>query len=266
MQTIETHKLFDLPTRARGVASQTTFKFPSFKFPRSKNMNTRTKLILTCAALLLTITATTPSARANLLVDPGFEANPLNTDAYVINTPNPMNPGVWGVEMATITGVDGGVTPFQGVKMLRMTDDFQTATQGFQAIDVTSDAALIDSGGATVNMSALFTADKNTPAAIGAVYVSFFTTSNYASLTTYIGNSLTLDNSNLTWQTISTSGPIPAGTRWLLSQVAYNDASLVGNPGYVDAADLTITPEPGTMLLLLSGMVGLLCYARRKRK
>jgi hypothetical protein len=234
-------------------------------------MNTRTNLFFACAGLLLAITISTPSAGANLLVDPSFELNPLNTDAYVINNPNPMNPGVWGVEAATITGVDGGVTPFQGVKMLSMTDDGQTWTQGFQAIDVTSDAALINSGGATVNMSAMFDANQNVPAALGGVYVSFFTASNYPSLTTFIGNTLTLDNLTNTWEPISVSGPIPVGTTWLLAQVAYNDASLLGSdgalhPSYVDAAELTVTPEPGTMLLLLSGLVGLLCYAWRKRK
>ena len=232
-------------------------------------MNIRTNLILTCAIMLSAIAASTPLAKANLLVDPGFEANPLTTAAAVLNTPNPMLPGVWGVEVATITGVDGGVTPAQGVKMLRMLDDGLTTTQGFQAIDVTSNAALIDSGGAAVNFSALFTADKNVPAANAAVYVQFFGASNYGSLIGGpLGAGLTLDNSNLTWQTISVSGAIPVGTRWLLSQVAYNNASIGVNPGYVDAADLTITavPEPGTMALLLSGVAGLLCFAWRKRK
>ncbi len=40
-------------------------------------MNTRTNLILACAGLLLAITVSTPSAGANLLVDPGFDGYPL---------------------------------------------------------------------------------------------------------------------------------------------------------------------------------------------
>ncbi len=225
-------------------------------------MNTRKNLILACVGLALAFSVSMPSARANLLVDPGFEANPLTTASNSLNFFATYQ-GVWGVEAATITGIDGGVTPAQGVKMLNMTDDGQTTTQGFQATDVTSYAALIDSGGATVNLSALFTTDANPSAALAGVYVQFFTASNYGSLTTYIGNTLTLDVSPLTWETISTSGTVPPGTRWLMSQVAYNNASLAGNSGYVDAADLTITPEPATLGLLALGGLAML---KRKRK
>lgn len=231
-------------------------------------MNTRTKWILACAGLLALIFATsTPSARANLLVDPGFELNPLDTAANVLGN-FPLYQGVWGVEAATITGPDGGVTPFQGLKMLNMVDDGQGgATQGMQVTDVTSYAVLIDSGGATINMNAMFDANQNVPAAIGGVYVSFFTANNYGSLTTFIGNTLTLDNATGTWQPISVSGAIPAGTRWLLSQVVYSDASLMGSdgathPSYVDAAGLTLTPEPASLGLLAFGAIAL--WMRRR--
>jgi hypothetical protein len=219
-------------------------------------MNTRTNWILACAGLALALAASAPVAQANLLVDPGFEVNPLDTAANVLNN-FPVYQGIWGVEAATITGVDGGVTPFQGVKMLRMVDDGQGGTtQGMQVTDVTSYAALIDSGGATVNMSAMFDAHPNLSAALGGVYVSFFTANYYGSLTSFIGNTLTLDNTPSTWEPISVSGAIPPGTRWLLSQVVYSDASLLGSdgvsyPSYVDAAGLTITPEPTSALGLL---------------
>ena len=116
-------------------------------------------------------------------------------------------------------------------------------------------------------MSALFNVDKNLAAALGGVGVSFFTANNYGSLTSFIINSLTLDNSNNTWQPISVSGAIPVGTRWMLSQVFYNDATLLGidgnyGGGYVDAADLTIVPEPTTMVMLALGGLAL----RRTRK
>jgi hypothetical protein len=221
------------------------------------------KKLITISLLCMAIAV---SANANVLVDPGFEVNPLDTAYNVLNFFATYQ-GVWGVENATITGVDGGVTPIQGVKMLRM-DYTGSYTQGFQITDVTSYAAIIDSGGATANLSALFNVDKNIPAALGAVGVSFFTASNYGSL---IGGSptasLTLDNSNNTWQSILVSSPIPVGTRWMLSQVAYNDASLLGidgnyGAGYVDAADLTIVPEPATLGLLALGTFIL----RRKNK
>ena len=230
-------------------------------------MNTRTNLTVACVGLALAFLISTPSARANLLVDPGFEANPLTTASNVLNFFATYQ-GQWGPEMATITGVDGGVTPPQGVKMLRMTDDGQTATQAFQATDVTAYAGIIDSGGATVSLSALFDASPNLSAALGGVYVSFFTASNYGSLTGYIGNTLTLDNSPATWEAISVGGAIPPGTRWLVAQVAYSDATLLGSdgasyPGYVDAADLRVVPEPATLSLLAMGGLAMLKLKRK---
>jgi hypothetical protein len=230
-------------------------------------MNVRTNRIVVCAGLVLAIAACAQPAQANLLVDPGFEVNPLDTAANVLNN-FPLYQGIWGVEAATITGVDGGVTPFQGVKMLSMVDDGQAGTtQGMQVTDVTSYAALIDAGGGTVNMSALFDANLNLSAALGGVYVSFFSANYYGSLTSYIGNTLTLDSATSTWEPISVSGAIPVGTRWLLSQVVYSDASLLGSdgvsyPGYVDAADLSIVPEPASLVLLAFAAMAL--WTRRR--
>jgi hypothetical protein len=239
-----------------------------FRNKGRNDMNTRTSQTLASAVLALAIAACTPSAWANLLVDPGYEANPLDTAFNVLNDFTTYQ-GIWGVEAATITGVDGGVTPAQGLYMLSMVDDGQAGTtQGMQVTDVTSYAALIDSGGATVNMSALFDANQNLPAALGGVYVSFFTANYYGSYTGDIGNTLTLDNATSTWESISVSGAIPAGTRWLLSQVVYSDASLLGPdgvsyPSYVDAAQLTIVPEPATLGLM--GLGALVALRRRRR-
>lgn len=225
-------------------------------------MITRMKQTLVCMSLGLVLAAFTSSARANLLVDPGFEANPLTTASNVLNN-FPTYQGQWGVESATITGVDGGVTPAQGTKMLRMTDDGLVATQAFQVTDVTVYAGLIDSGGATANLGALFNADKNVPAAIASVYVQFFSASNYGSqIGTPLNAGLTLDNNPATWELISVSGAIPVNTRWILSQVLYNNASLVSNPGYVDAARFTVTPEPATLAVLGLGSLAL----RRRRR
>jgi hypothetical protein len=210
----------------------------------------------------------TVSANANVLVNPGFETNSL-TSATNVLTNFPGFQGVWGPEAGTIVTAENGVTPIQGVQMLRMVDT-GSYTQTFQITDVTASAGLIDSGGAVINAYAQFNVDKALSAALGVISVSFFTTSTYGSL---IGSSpiasLTLDTSPVSWQPISLSSAIPVGTRWILTQVAYQDATLFGidgqyHPGYVDAADTTISqiPEPATIGMLVLGALGL--WKKRK--
>jgi hypothetical protein len=227
-------------------------------------MNIRINHITLCVSFALSIAVALPSAKANLLIDPGFETNALGTTYDVLNNFS-TDEGIWGVEAATISGVDGGVAPLQGAKMLRMVDDGLTATQGYQVTNVSSLAALIDGGSAIVNFNAWFNA--NVSAARAGVYVQFFSAADLNhEIGSMIGHDLTLDNSPSIWQNIACSGAIPAGTRWLASQVSYNDVSLAGHPGYVDTADLTVVPEPGSLLLLLSGLTALLFYTWRKQK
>lgn len=225
-------------------------------------MNLRSRTLV-CAGLLTALSATTPTAWANLLVDPGFESNPLTTIANPLAN-FPGFQGVWGIENATITGVDNGVTPAQGAKMLRMDDDGAVTTQGVQVTDVTSYAGPVDAGLASLTLAALFNVDANTPAAVAGVYIQFFSAANYGSqIGTGLGGSLALDASVNTWETASVTTPIPVGTRWLMSQVYYSDASLIGNDGavhagYVDVGDLRVIPEPSAVGLLILGAMAML--------
>jgi len=220
--------------------------------------------ILTWVALSAGLAgAATTATASNLLVDPGFEVNPLVNYGLVLGN-FPAYEGDWGVEAATITGAQGGVTPPEGVQMLRMVDDGLVATQAFQVTDVTSYAGLIDSGGATVNLSALFDVDSNVPAASASVVLTFHSAATYGSqIGSPISSGITLDNLPVTWEPAYLSGPVPVGTRWLVSQVAYNNASLGGNPGYVDGARLDVLPEPATLGLLALGGVGVMVRRRR---
>lgn len=206
---------------------------------------------------LLLVGAVLPLAGANLLVDAGFEANPLANFVDVLND-FPTYQGQWGAESASITGVDGGVSPSEGARMLRMTDDGLVATQAFQTTDVTSYAALIDSGAATVNLSGLMNVDTGVPAATGGVTVLFFSASNFGSQVGVpaTGN-ITLDTNPNTWEAASLTAPIPVGTRWLMTQLAYSNVTLEGHPGYFDATELTIVPEPASALLLSLGLAAL---------
>lgn len=224
-------------------------------------MVTSKNIMITGAAMALAFAAFSPGARANLLVDPGFEVNALTNYANVL-TNFVGYQGIWGVESATISGGNGGVTPAQATRMLCMTDDGLVATQAFQATDVTTYAALIDSGGATVNLSALLNAGPNVPAGVGGVTVRFFSAANWvSSIGAPVSGSLTLDNLPGTWQTASVSTAVPVSTRWLITEVAFTNSTMLGNPGYVDAADLTVTPEPASLGLLCLG--GLLLIRRR---
>jgi len=222
-------------------------------------MKTLNAKSLAVASVVVALAAWTPMAHANLLVDPGFESNPLTTAANVLNNFTTFQ-GQWGVEAATITGVDGGVTPAQGVRMLRMVSDGLIATQAFQATNVTSFAGPIDAGGATVNVGALFNVGTPVPAAAASVGIRFFSAANWGSaIGTPIFSGLGLDNNSQTWEFIGLNSiPVPVGTRWLITEVLYINSSLGGQPGYVDAARLDLVPEPSSLALVALGGLALL--------
>ena len=101
-----------------------------------------------------------------MLVDGSFEDNPLGGLIPVLTN---FTPDVWGVESATIyTGTQNGVTPADGVDMLRMTTDGLTATQAVQVTDVSAFASSIDNSLATFNLSAVFNVGSGVPDACRA--------------------------------------------------------------------------------------------------
>jgi hypothetical protein len=222
------------------------------------NMFAKQSQFVASAVFWLVVAAPLAPAWANLLVDPGFESNPLTSYVNVLNDFTTYQ-GIWGAEVGTITGVDNGVTPAQAAQMLRMDSDGLITTQGFQVTDVSSYAGAIDAGAAIASLSALFNTDMHVPAAQAAVYLQFFSAANYGSqIGTGVSGPLALDSSDTTWETAQVATPVPVGTRWVLSQVYYANASLIGNdgtihPGYVDAADLRLIPEPAALGLLAVG-------------
>lgn len=204
------------------------------------------------------------AANASLLTDPGFESNPVVNIITVLSDFTTFQ-GVWGNEVGGVVTTENGITPFQGVRMLRMDDDGLVTTQCLQVVDVSSYAALIDSGNAVASGSAWFNA-ASTPGFIngqGGVSVSFFSAANFGSS---LGNSpvayIGMDGDAHTWQLSSINQPIPVGTRWMFLQVAFDNSTMFGNPGYVDAAELNIVPTPGTALI--AGIAGLAALRRRR--
>jgi hypothetical protein len=208
-------------------------------------MNTRTNPIIACAALALALVASTLPARANLIIDPSYEDEtapfPLPGLAGVVSPA--FTPGFWGAENATIVTAENNVTPRCEVQMLRMESEGGVVSQAFQAVDVSADSVCIDSGNARVSLSAwLNTPDiAGIPPVVGGVTVFFYSCATcWGNVVPYIGTPITLDNNPSTWEQSLVAGSIPAGTRWLLVQTGFTDATLVGRPGYVDCVELLV--------------------------
>lgn len=227
--------------------------------------------ITTCGsatvALVLAALAAPAAMGSNLLTDPGFESNPLDTANNVLNNFVTFQ-GVWGQENSTRVNVDLGITPRSGQWQMRMDSTGGSYTQSFQLVDVTSFAGLIDANNAQLFASAYF--NTNAQAAFGGVGVSFFTGNTYA---TNFGPAptsfFTLDSAATTWEQSTLTFNIPSGTRWILFQTGFLDNSLsipgaVG-AGFVDDAFLEIrqVPTPGAVALL--GLGGLAAVRRRRR-
>ena len=209
-------------------------------------MNTWMKSSVACAALVLALAASVPPAMANDVIDPSFEneSAPFLLPGLAGVVSPVFTPGFWGAENATIVTAENNVTPWCDVQMLRMENEGGVVTQAFQAIDVSADSLCIDSQHARVSLSAwLNTTDSaaGLPPVEGGVTLFFYPCATcWGGVVPYIGTPITLDNSPGTWQQSLVTGTIPPGTRWLLVQTGFSDATLQGRPGYVDCVDLSI--------------------------
>jgi hypothetical protein len=225
--------------------------------------------------LLLSITASSAlGATGNLLTDPGFESNPLISPTLVLGPPFTID--TWSAEQGSISGPSDGITPADGVLMLKMTDDGGLTTQSFQLIDVSPYSGPINGGLVTVDASALFNVPADISAAVASVSVSYYDAS-HSPLGFSSAGSGTLpggfvDKNPLTWQSLNIVGAsVPVGTQFMLMQMAYNNASMynpnnVNRPGFNDHTSLTLNvPEPSTLVLAAFGLIGLFVVRRRNR-
>ncbi len=208
-------------------------------------MNTRTNSIMACAALVLALAASAVPASANLVIDPSFEDE---TAPFLLpglgGVVSPVfTPGFWGAENSTIVTAENNVAPRCQTQMLRMQDEGAVVTQAFQAVYVGADSSCIDSGHARVTLDAWLNTTElaGVPPVEGGVTVLFYNCDTcWGNTVPYISTPISLDNSPSTWELSSVSGAIPPGTRWLLVQLGFTDATLLGRPGYVDCVEMNV--------------------------
>jgi hypothetical protein len=227
-------------------------------------MSQRKNLVFVCVSCSLIVFVTASAARANLLVDPEFDGTPSLLSMAAVFPPSGSSVlGNWGAENGAIVGVDDGITPLTARNMLaEYTTSSFSYTQTAQVTDVSSYPA-----GSTFQLSAYFNVNNNVTAAHAFVNMSFYDAS-YSSLGGPPSAGLVLDNNIATWEQISLSTVEPLGTKYIVSQVLYDENTLPGidgvvHAGYVDSASLTVVPEPSSIVLLGVGTIGILVGAWR---
>jgi hypothetical protein len=228
---------------------------------------------------LLLLLASHASAAALLIVNPGFETDTApvaGATGWTVTTT-----GGYGyfTTTETVSGTPGRsvIDPLvaaEGENWLSgnrlATGQASTGNAGtqniFQLVDISSDAALIDLGTATVSLNWQYA--DNDPADTGSVTISFFsdvagTTSIGTALTTgALARTLFDGTSPAPWEDASLSGSVPIGARSLSIQLTTVRTS--GSAGNVHFDDFsgTIIPESGAALL---GSLGMLALLRRRR-
>jgi hypothetical protein len=251
-----THSMSEYTT-----ASTATLTSPHPSNPASpRTRNSMHARIASSAFPLLTLTASAFLAgdvHANLLANAGFETTAFTASSNVLGN-FVGNQGTWGILAGGITPATAGVTPCAGTQMLCMVGAGQLSTITVQAVDVSSFTALIASGNAQLNASALLNTNGGYTGANARLRARFFSGPMQS---TFVGSTslanLILDANPSTWEQASVSAMIPVNTTWIVYEVNFNGPSLAGNTGFVDEASMTITAVPAPGAIVLVGLAGL---------
>jgi hypothetical protein len=231
-----------------------------------------------CLLLTLLLAAAPWTARANLLVNPGFET------VETVGGALPTTTGDWAGDGSVITvGTENGVTPHGGANMLKFLSTGLSGGGGgssdvWQLVDMTPFAAAIAAGTALAEASAFFNrvagdaqTDTQFQVVIRAYSGSTVGFSGAGFLDQAVGN-LISDGDTGTWGSIDASLLLPTGTTYvgfLLAAVenVFNDGSNEFDGHYADDAVFTVTdiaelPSPASLALLAPALFLVL---RRRR-
>jgi hypothetical protein len=205
-----------------------------------------------CLAAALALTGTTVHAA---LVDPGFELN--------LTGPNPVVTGSLGAGWAVFGQTTNSTAQaFDGTHSLSITMnagdawDFQG---GYQLVPAspgqvwTATAEYLNpggQGGSTFAGAYLQLAFFNSTS-------PFVTPINPAASVNIV--------SPATWQQQTVSSTAPAGTAYAAVYVAYMLDGTQASPSTLYVDHVTLVPEPSTVGLVLTGLLGLVAFARKRR-
>ncbi len=218
----------------------------------------KNKFISISTAIVLMSSLASFNAQANLLTAGDFEGISSIDTFWASST------DVWGAENSVLTGATGGVTPF-GTQMLQINHaGGGSVSQVHQMVagpfvtgtTVTFDVQLNSIG--TGVAAQLMIAGRNSIST--------------GDLNLVLSSTFILDSSVSTWQSFSLTSVLTADFNFLSAEIRYLHSTLGGgNVGFADNAVLTAVapatvPAPPTVLLLGSGLLGLVSAARRKRK
>ena len=192
------------------------------------------------------------STEANLLTSGDFEP-PTTLGSFLTPTAD-----VWGAESATLSGATGGVSPI-GTQMLNITSTGGVTSQvGQQMIGPFT-------AGTTFTFEALFNASAGGSTLGGLLFIGRDSlTGPDISSTLFSTGSLALDADPNTWEMRTITGTLSVDIAVIETQLYFRNDSLGSASGFVDSANLTTVPLPGTIWFFGSGLFGLIGMARRK--